>query len=124
MTNNNDDHNYGQNITEGKSSDNDMSQGEDPRNTSSPSEEETQGNIEEPNLRRSGLDRKPPSPYEPYFEGKLYGSQIFGMKMKYNMTTTNNLNSIAVNVIFSKVFNMYPSQEAPGAHKKMSFGRG
>ena len=58
-----------------------MSQGADPRDTSSPSEEETQGNDEEPNLRRSGLDRKTTNPYEPYFEGKRYGKQLFGMKM-------------------------------------------
>ena len=46
---------------------NDMSQGENTSNTSSPSEEDTQGNAEEPNLRRSGRDRETPSPYEPYF---------------------------------------------------------
>ena len=47
-----------------------MSQGEDPSDTSSPSEEDTQGNAKYPNLRRSGHDRKPPSPYDPYFEEK------------------------------------------------------
>ena len=42
-----------------------MSQGLDPRNTSSISEEETQGNAKDPNLIRSGCDRKTPYPYEP-----------------------------------------------------------
>ena len=46
-----------------------MSQGEDPSNASSPSKEDTQGNAEEPNLRRSECDGNPPSPYKPYFEG-------------------------------------------------------
>ena len=40
------------------------------------------------------------------------------------MTTTKNLNSFAVYAIFSWVFKMDPTQEAPGAHKKMLFKRG
>ena len=47
-----------------------MSQVADPRNMSGPSEEETQGNAEDPNLRSSERDRKTPSPYETTFEGK------------------------------------------------------
>ena len=47
-----------------------MSKGADPSNKSSPSEEETQGNDEDPNLRRSGYYRKTLFPYEPSFEGK------------------------------------------------------
>ena len=39
------------------------------------------------------------------------------------MTTTKNLNSFAVYAIFSWVFKMDPTQEAPGAHKKMLFER-
>ena len=46
------------------------------------------------------------------------------MKMEDNTPTTKNLNSIAVNAIFSQVFNTYPSQEATGAHGKMLFERG
>ena len=45
-----------------------MSQGADTSDTSSPSEEETQVNSEEPNLRRSERDKKVPFLYEPYFE--------------------------------------------------------
>ena len=41
------------NIIEGDIIDDDISQGAYPSNTSSPSEEETQGNAEDPNLRRS-----------------------------------------------------------------------
>ena len=47
-----------------------MSQGVDPSNTPSSSEEYTQDIYEDPNLRRPGRERKQPSPYEPYFEGK------------------------------------------------------
>ena len=47
-----------------------MSQGEDPRDMSSPIEEDKQGNVKDPNLRRYGFDRKTPYPYEPSFEGK------------------------------------------------------
>ena len=75
-------------------------------------------------MKRSGHDRKPPSPYEPYFEGKRYGPQLFVMKMEDKITTTKNLNSIAVNDIFSQVLKTDPAQEAPGAHEKMSFERG
>ena len=60
-----------------------MYQGVNPSNMSSPGEEETQGNDEDPNFRRSGNDGKPPSPYDPYFKGKRYGAQLFGMKMEY-----------------------------------------
>ena len=49
-----------------------MSQGADPGNTSSPSEEETQGNSKDTNLRSSVSDRKTPSLYDPYFEGNRY----------------------------------------------------
>ena len=73
-----------------------MYQGSDPRDRSSKSEDETQGNAEEPYLRRYGHDRKPPSPYDPYFEGKRYGYQLFSMKTEDKMTTTKNLNIIAV----------------------------
>ena len=101
-----------------------MYQGADTSNTSSPSEEETQRNDKDPNLRRYGCDRKPPSRYEPYFEGKRYGAQLFGMKMEDKMTTTKNLNSIYVNAIFSQVFKTDPKQEYPVAHRKMSLERG
>ena len=47
-----------------------MSQVAGASDTSSPSEEETQINAEDPNFRRSGNDRKPDSPYEAYFEVK------------------------------------------------------
>ena len=43
------------------------------------------------------------------------------MKMEHKITTTKNMNSIAVNAIFSQVFNTDPVQEAPLAHGKMSF---
>ena len=75
-------------------------------------------------MRRSGRDRKPPSSYEPYFEGNWYVAQIFGMNMEDNMTTTKNLNSIDVNTIFAQVLKTDPTQEAPGAHKQMPFERG
>ena len=52
----------GQNIIEGEASDDDMSQGVDLSDMSSPSEEETQDNNEDPNLVSSGHDRKTPSP--------------------------------------------------------------
>ena len=45
------------------------------------------------------------------------------MKIEDNMTTTKNLNSIAMNAMFSQVLNMDPAQEVPGAHEQMSFER-
>ena len=58
-----DDHGDGQNNIEGDTSNDDMYQGADPSDMSSPGKEETQGNYEDPNLRGSGCDRNPPSPY-------------------------------------------------------------
>ena len=78
-----------------------MYQGADPSYMSSPSEENTQGNYKDPNLISSGHDRKTSSPYELYFEGNRYGAQLFGMNMEDKMTTTKNLNIIAVNAIFA-----------------------
>ena len=59
-----------ENTIEGEARDNDISQGADPRNMSITSEEETQGNTKDPNLIRSGCDRKTSSSYEPSFERK------------------------------------------------------
>ena len=100
-----------------------MSQGADPSYTSSPSEEETQGNAEDPILRRSVRDIKPPSPWA-IFEGKQYGAQLFSINMEDKMNTTKNLNSIALNTIFDQVLNVEPAQEAPGAHEQISFKKG
>ena len=52
-----------------------------------------------------------------------YGDQIFGMNMEDKMTTTKNLNSIAVNTIFARVLNTDPAQEAQVAHAKILFKR-
>ena len=101
-----------------------MSQGADTGNTSSTSEEETQGNAKGPNFRRYGHYRKPPYPYESSLEGNKYGAQLFGMNMEDNMPTTKILNSISVNAVFDQVFKADPTQEAPGVHKKMPFERG
>ena len=46
------------------------------------------------------------------------------MKMEDNVSTTKNLESISVNTIFYQVLKTDPTQEAPGAHKKMLFKRG
>ena len=46
------------------------------------------------------------------------------MKMEDKMTITKKLKSFAVNYIFAQVFNTDPTQEAPGAHKKISSERG
>ena len=43
--------------------------------------------------------------------------------MEDKLTITKNLNSIAVNAIFSFVLKTDPMQEAPGVHKKMLFKR-
>ena len=91
-----------------------MSQGVYPSGKSSPSKEETKDNAGNPTLRTSGRNRKIPFPYEPYFEEKRYGSQLFGMNLEDNMTTTRNLNIISVNTIFDQVLNTDPAQEAPG----------
>ena len=71
----------------------------------------------------SGRDRKPPSLYDPYLEGKQYGDQLFGMNMEYKMTTTNNLNSVAMHAIFAQVLKSDLMQEAPRVHNKMFFER-
>ena len=55
-------------IIGGEASDYDMSQGAGPSDTSSPSEEETQGNIMDTILRSFERARKPLSPYEPFFK--------------------------------------------------------
>ena len=102
------------NIIKGYASDDNMSQGVYPSDKTIPSKEETKENARNPTLRTSGRNRKLPSPYEPYFEEKRYGSQLFGMNFEYKMTTTKNLNIIAVNTIFDQVFNTDPAQEAPG----------
>ena len=86
-----------------------MFQGSDISDTSSLSEEETQGNAEDPTLRRSRRDRKTPTPYEPYFEGERYEAQLFGMNMEDKMTTTKRLNSISVNATFDQVLNTDPA---------------
>ena len=46
------------------------------------------------------------------------------MNLEYKMTTTGSLNSIAANTIFDHVLKTDPTQEAPGAHEKFSFGMG
>ena len=46
------------------------------------------------------------------------------MKMEDNMMTTKNLNSIAMNAIFSKVLKTDPNQEAPGDYEQMPLRRG
>ena len=46
------------------------------------------------------------------------------MKIEDKITTTKNLNSIAVKAIFSWVLKTDPIQEAPRAHKQISFKRG
>ena len=71
-------------------------------------------------MRRSGRDRKTPSPYDPSFEEKRYRDQLFVMNLEDKITTTNNLNSISVNAIFAQVFKMDPMQEAPGTMSKYS----
>ena len=45
----------------------------------------------------------PPSTYEPYFYGKWYVSQLFGVEMGKNMKNTRSLNSIYVNAIFTQL---------------------
>ena len=73
--------------------------------TSSPSEEETKDNTKDHNLRRYETDRKPTSPYDPYFEGEIYRAQLFDMNIEDKMTTINNMNSIALNAIFAQLLN-------------------
>ena len=61
-------------------------------------------------------DIKPLSSHESSFEVNRYRAQLFGMNMEDNMTTTKNLNSIAVRAIFDQVLKMDPKQKAPGAY--------
>ena len=49
-------------------------QGAGSRNTPIPNEQETNDNDEAPNFWRYACDRKPTSPYEPYFYSKQYGA--------------------------------------------------
>ena len=75
-------------------------------------------------MRRYGHDIKPPSPYESSFEGNQYGAQLFDMNMEDKMLTTKSLNSIYMNDIFDQVLKTDHTQEATGAHKKISLERG
>ena len=85
--------------------------------TSIPSELEMHGNDVDPSLQRSAQDRKYRYLYEPYFDGKSYGSQIFGVEMVNKMTTTRNLNRISVNSVFMQVLQTESSPEATGVHE-------
>ena len=86
-----------------KVDDNDTFQGAGSSDKSSQNEQETHENDEDPNLRRYERDRNPPSTYEPYFDGKWYVSQIFGVEMGKNMKNTRSLNIIYVNAIFTQL---------------------
>ena len=54
-------------------------------------------NDEDPNLWRSVRDRKPLSLYELSFDGKQYGTQLFGADMGHTMTTTRSLLVLPLN---------------------------
>ena len=58
-------------------------------------------NDEDPNLQRSACDKKSLYPYEPYFDGKQHGYQLFSVEMVSKTTVTMSLNKIATNVIFT-----------------------
>ena len=45
------------------------------------------------------------------------------MKMEDKMTTANNLNSIAVNVIFDQLLETDPTQKVPGEHEQILLKR-
>ena len=88
-----------------------------------PNEQETHDNDEDPNLRSYARNRKPPSPYEPFFNGNIYGAQLFGVEMGSKMKTTKNLNTIAVHDVFTQVLQTESAPEAPGLHEQISFER-
>ena len=63
-------------------------------------------------------NRKPTPPYEPFFDGKLYVDQLFGVKMVSKRKTIRSLNIIAVNAVLAQVFQTESAPEDPGAHGK------
>ena len=98
---------------------NNTSQGSGLIKTSRKNERETHDNGEDPNLRSSACNRKPPTPHEPYFDGKQYGAQPIGVKIGNKMTNTRSLNSISMNAFFMQVLQTESAPEAPVVHKQI-----
>lgn len=68
-----------QDIMDGDIDDDDTSQGLVSRYKPIPNEQETHDTNEDTNLWRSVRYIKTPSKYKPSFDGKQYGSQLFGV---------------------------------------------
>ena len=77
-------------------------QGAGSSNTLRTNEQKTYDNDEDLNLQRFARDIKPPSTYEPSFDGKSYEYQQFSVERGCNMMTIRSLNIVSVDAIFKQ----------------------